>query len=416
MTVQNLPVAHVNGLALSKSNIEALNNIGNEIATVINDCLPATSAKDQNFQTAITIAIGVSNLRHLFLTSKELKAVVLSMSNNRLGFLTDRTPAIIARNKRTNRYPSVPYSYEELIDPVIEALMKGYRITNNEFNVISGQFYAAKNGLYRQIREYPNLTYFTYNNSNIVYGQDRQIAIVKCWSNWIINGEKFSIGVEAGDELTLQIKVNAGMGDDAVLGKSHSKLFKRILERITGNATPESTDADIINITPTDNGDINDSAENAPGGSIYNAVDESQAVTSETDKTDDDGNENNAQTENNEDDIDKEKEPDFDPLTSEILESYPRKYMPAIKACAESLGIPVKGRVSKAVHTDIKNYDYNDLQDFYNSAFIDHRTNKENAPRFEHACKAAGINYPNSPEQKHLFVFKSAYNEYEGGF
>jgi len=223
-------------------NNEGLQKAGVEINSVVDQCLPFTSGQIKDFLGSLVIAKGVHELKRVFRESMEIKEVVLSMSNNRLGFLTDRTPAIIAKNRKTGKGPQQQYTYEQLIDPIIEGLLKGYRMSGNEINIIAGQFYAAKNGNFRLIKECPGVEDFQYNNSPPQYSGDAKNARIQVWASWRQNGEQHSIGVEKGDELIIQVRSNFGMGDDGVLGKAHSKLFKRVLERLTGQAAPESSD------------------------------------------------------------------------------------------------------------------------------------------------------------------------------
>jgi len=232
---------------MNEQALAKMNKTGKQISAIIDECLPAATGNAADFISSLAIAKGVHDLKAIFLQSPEIRQVVMSMCNNRLGFLTDRTPAIVTRNQRNGKYPNKLYSYEELVDPIIEGLLKGYRISNNEINIISGQFYAAKAGNYRMILEYPGLANFAYNNSPAVYAQDHKSARVKCWASWKINEVAQSIGMEPNDELILAIRVNYGMGDDAVLGKAHAKLFKRVLERLSGQVIPESSDVEVIN-------------------------------------------------------------------------------------------------------------------------------------------------------------------------
>jgi hypothetical protein len=222
--------------------LEKLQDAGQKIDAIIDDCLPVVAGKNANFVQSLTIAKGVHELKQIMLNSKEIEGVVMSMANNRLGFLTDRPGWMMKRNKDQGKFPNEPYGYYQLVDPIVEGLLKGYRLTNNEMNIISGQFYAAKNGNYRKVAEFPGMSGFVYNNDPVVFSSDRSGARVKCWASWKLSGKAMSIGMDAGDELILQIRVNVGMGEDAIIGKAHSKLFKRVLERISGQVAPESTD------------------------------------------------------------------------------------------------------------------------------------------------------------------------------
>ena len=175
MNGQNMPATVPQ--RMSQQALAKLNETGQQITTIINDCLPVTAGNAADFTQSLAIAQGVHDLKMIFLQSPEIRQVVMSMANNRLGFVTDRTPAIVARNQRNGKYPNRPYNYEELVDPIIEGLLKGYRISNNEINIIAGQFYAAKNGNYRRILEHPGLTNFAYNNDPAVFIELRRVGI-----------------------------------------------------------------------------------------------------------------------------------------------------------------------------------------------------------------------------------------------
>jgi hypothetical protein len=227
---------------MTKSIARIDNNTGIKINEILSESLPITMGNVVDFCQSLQVAGAINNLRQAMLSTPEVKKAILSLMNNKMGFLTDRTASVINRNRRERKWPSEPYSFEDLVDPIIEGLLKGYRITGNEINIISGQFYAAKNGNYRQIIEHNDISDFKYNNRPADLLNGGKLARVKCWASWNQNGKKCSIGIEQDDELILQVRVNYGMGEDAVVGKAHAKLFKRVLERITNRAAPESTE------------------------------------------------------------------------------------------------------------------------------------------------------------------------------
>jgi hypothetical protein len=226
---------------LQKANnaLAVLNETADKIDAIIAETLPVSTKSGLDFRESIIVAKGVSELRKVFLESPQIKHVINSMANTRLGFMTDRDPKL--KNWKTGAN-NTPYPYEDLVDPIIEGLLKGYRITNYEICIIAGNFYAAKNGNYRRIVEYPGVSRFAYNNAPTQLLKDGVSAHVKCWATWMVGKDLCSIGVRPDDELILQIKVNKAMGEDAIVGKAHAKLFKRVLERITGQVQPETTD------------------------------------------------------------------------------------------------------------------------------------------------------------------------------
>lgn len=205
-----------------------------KIQSVVKNCSGIMTAEIQDFAGAFVLANSVRQLREIFDTP-EIKETIESMKDSRLGFLTDRGP------KSGSSKPA--YTYPEIKECCIEALMRGYALTGNEFNIIAGNFYPAKAGKYRKIMETPGISDFRYTTTSPKY--DGKSAKVQCWADWKINGVKQSIGYKTEtteDTCVIQIKTNAYMGDDGVTGKAQSKLFTRVLQRLGFMITEETTD------------------------------------------------------------------------------------------------------------------------------------------------------------------------------
>jgi hypothetical protein len=235
-----------------------LEQAAKEIDLVVAKCEPLAMMKGESFSAALAIAESVSTLRQIFRSHPEIRKTIQSMQDSKLGFLTDRSPAAIARAERDGKKLR-PYTYDEVAESVIEGLLKGYRITNNEMNIIAGNFYPAKNGKYRKIIEYPGITDFQYATTPPQYEPDGRYAKVQGYASWKKDGTRASMGFADDakglkDTQIFKVRVNAGMGEDAVIGKAQSKLFARVLERITGIVLQESTDVEdgigVIDIKP----------------------------------------------------------------------------------------------------------------------------------------------------------------------
>lgn len=231
-----------------KHEIAKMEDVSREIDTIVSDCIPFANSELTTFSATLALAQGVKRLREIFLTNPDIKELIIAMKDNRLGFLTDRSQKAIAAAKE-KRKELTPYSYEEITECCIEAMLKGYRITNNEFNIIAGGFYAAKSGKYRKIVEYPGITDFQHTETSPVM-DGAQYAKVKVYASWKKNRKRMTLGIsnpEKGIEDTqiYKIKVNAYMGEDAIIGKAQSKLFTRVLERIQGRVMPEVTDLEL---------------------------------------------------------------------------------------------------------------------------------------------------------------------------
>lgn len=237
-----------------KDSIKDLMPLTNKIDAIVNECLPIVAAEKQGISESLILAKGIHQLREIFKTDKNIKATILSLQNSNLGFVTDRSPEACKKSNLT------PYSYEQISECCLEALLKGYRLTDKEFCIIAGNFYGAKNGRYRRIIETNGVTDFTYANSmpvfktetRLVKGEPTQVqyAEVQCYASWRLNGKMQYIGHhpknrDTKDLLIFKIRANEYMGDDGVVGKALSKLFGRILSRLSGKLIEESTDIDL---------------------------------------------------------------------------------------------------------------------------------------------------------------------------
>src|SRR5699024_6704028 len=134
-------------------------------------------------------------------------------------------PRITPRDKDGN--PMIPYSVEVVRECFIESKLRGFHAVGNEWNIIAGRFYACKSGFRRQVTQWPGLTDFKDN-----YEVPRLIgdkgAVVKCRATW--NKE----GIAQSIEREIPVRVNHGMGSDAILGKAQRKLLAAVHDRLTG--------------------------------------------------------------------------------------------------------------------------------------------------------------------------------------
>lgn len=213
-------------------------------AKEINRIIGSVPVEYTGFETAFYMAAAIRDLRVVF-DQKNVRDVVESMIDTRLGFKTDQ------RDGDSYRKP-IKYEWPQIKECVIDALLSGYRITGNEFNIIGGNMYPTKEGKYRKIIEFPGLESFKPTTTPAQFFEEErsgykgkremfQLAKVQCFATWILNGEPQKIGHDE-DKLPFKIKVNVGMGDDAIIGKALSRLYTRVLMRLTGVSVPESDD------------------------------------------------------------------------------------------------------------------------------------------------------------------------------
>ena len=185
---------------------------------------------------AISLALGMSKMRNL-LTDDVCTKFFMPLQGSPLGFVTDKDT-------------SGGYRVDVVREVVTEALLRGFRPIGNEFNIIAGRFYGAKNGFERIVHEYPGVTDVQID-LGVPQLQGDKGALVPCFARWFFRGEQQEIRCSTpekpGDiDTRIPVKVNGGMGSDAILGKATRKLYARIYQRLTGCSR------DVVDNDPSD--------------------------------------------------------------------------------------------------------------------------------------------------------------------
>jgi hypothetical protein len=195
---------------------------------------------EQSFSKSITIAKSIDDLR---LAVDPMLPIIMKLMNTSLGFRMDRDPALPV--KQGEPKPE-PYSKEVVREVFIEATLRGFYMVNNEVNIIASRFYGALNGFERIVRSHKNISDF-----KDIFGVPTRVgddgAIVKCKAIW---KQKSSSGkfVQQEIEREFPIRVNRGMGADAILGKSKRKLYAAVYSRLTGVITPDGDATDVSDL------------------------------------------------------------------------------------------------------------------------------------------------------------------------
>lgn len=240
-----------------KNEVMTMEEAGKTMQDIIDKCIPATTGQTNDIMALLQIGDGIVAIRNI-LDRSDIKNMIQAMQNTALGFLTDRPPAAVEASKDDrNKKTIVAYTWVEIRDCIAEALLKGYRCAGNEFNIIAGRFYATQVGKFRHINEWPGISNFTFSNSTPnytteirkSYGKDKEVSFadIEVMATWIKDGKKHTLGRIQADPSThtdrqvFRIKAHGG-DDDAVVGKALSKLFTRVLMRISGQIIPESDD------------------------------------------------------------------------------------------------------------------------------------------------------------------------------
>lgn len=169
--------------------------------------------------------------------TEPMMASVMSLMGSPLGFKTDRDNS----NDRPN------YTAMQVRDPLIVAMLRGFRPVGNEMNIIAGNFYATKEGMKRVLRDFEGLT-----DLKLKAGVPKMMdggALVEYSATWKLNGQADSLHCSAPSETDksdtrIPVRVNKMMGTDAIRGKAESKILKLIYEQLTGSAQGVADDID----------------------------------------------------------------------------------------------------------------------------------------------------------------------------
>lgn len=179
------------------------------IDTVAAECSLAINDAHGRIARSIAVAEGMKTLKEAL---RPYIQKLMPLQGSPLGFVTDRD--------KTGGYEE-----ETVLTCCTEALILGVYPVNNEFNIIAGRCYVTKNGMAHKVREVPDLTDLRYD-----LGVPRTLsggAVVPCKARWMLNGTAQQM------ECEIPVRVNAGMGADAILGKAVRKLLARIYGQVT---------------------------------------------------------------------------------------------------------------------------------------------------------------------------------------
>ena len=190
-----------------------------------------------NFARTIAYGMAVAELREA-LNEKVMKAL-MKLKNSKMGFRTDEGPKVS------------PYSMETVRDCVIEAATLGLQCVGNQFNMLGGNMYVTKEGftfLLRQLVKQGRLQDMRFvfhpaeikesstqgvSRSGEVYQKIEREGLVKVEVSCVFDGKPVE------ECLEFVIRVNAGMSQDAVLGKAERKAKAWLYNHLTDQAVSD---------------------------------------------------------------------------------------------------------------------------------------------------------------------------------
>jgi hypothetical protein len=94
--------------------------------------------ESDDFFKPVVMAMAIKDIKDSM--TPEAMSAIKELAGTSLGFLTDKKP--------DQQYP-----IEVIRDCVLEAMLRGVGVTNNQFNIIAGRFYMARNGWEAKLRK-----------------------------------------------------------------------------------------------------------------------------------------------------------------------------------------------------------------------------------------------------------------------
>ncbi len=177
---------------------------------------------------ALIVARSVKQLKSLL--SDAVMTDIMELQNSPLGFRTDKKDG--------------GYRMDVVRDCVVQAFMRGLRVTGNEINIIAGNLYVTKEGFERLLSELDGLVNLKIQIGVPVTSEGG--ALVPARAEWVYHGVSDGIvwEKEVNADYRIPIRVNAAMGIDAIIGKAKSKVLRNIYARATGTRLAAESDVD----------------------------------------------------------------------------------------------------------------------------------------------------------------------------
>lgn len=223
---------------MTEPNIEKIpvDELTATIETALATCDSESIAGLPALAQTVQLARGLRALRNA-LSSRVVTEIFLPLQGSKLGFRTDK-----------DREKEPGYDWLTVRDCLIEAMIRGARPVGNEFNIIAGNTYLTKEYFERKVETFPGLTDLIHEPG--VPHMANGGALVPYRISWKLNGRSEILSFDAvknesGEvfDQRIPVKVNNGMGADAILGKARRKVLARVYERLSGIKVP---DGDVI--------------------------------------------------------------------------------------------------------------------------------------------------------------------------
>lgn len=192
------------------------------LAKLLEHYHPTALAAVDDISRAFAVAEGVRAVREVVKVDIDK---ILPLQGSSLGFRTDKD--------KQGGYPK-----DVVIECVTEALLRGLRLTGNEWNIIGGRCYVAQAGCARLVGDYPGLTDLELAPSVPVMKDGG--AIVEYAAGWNLDGKPMTMTRK------IPVRVDQYTSMDSILGKAKRKMLAAIYERLTGSVLSEGDSEDVV--------------------------------------------------------------------------------------------------------------------------------------------------------------------------
>jgi hypothetical protein len=228
--------------AIQKATTSAIDKATAEITKTLKGCTMDLLVSMPDMEQVVALAAGFKALRAA-LSREVMEDLFMPLCGTKLGFRTDRDSKPVEQQ----------YGWEIVRECVIDAMIQGARPVGNEFNIIAEQAYFTKEFFERKLAELPELTDIVDDPGMPTVSQNGQSALVAYAVRYIYKGKRGEVVrdiTKDGDGVVtdkrIPVRVNAGQGPDAILGKAKRKIYAQLYKRLTGS---KITDGDVIDTT-----------------------------------------------------------------------------------------------------------------------------------------------------------------------
>lgn len=184
-----------------------------------------------NFERTFALGAAMADLRDAL--DERVMTSIMKLQNTKLGFRTDEPRG---------------YPVHVVKDAVIEATVWGLQCVGNQFNIIAGGFYATKEGYTYLLRNMPGLEDMRFVYHPAVISESSTSGTRKDGTAYqkieregktLVDVSWVYMGQAESEQLEFCIRVNAGMSQDAIMGKAERKAKKWLFERLTDRQLPD---------------------------------------------------------------------------------------------------------------------------------------------------------------------------------